>query len=183
MRRWAVLALVAAMPAWAQDRPPAAPTRDVDVDYRATAGGRAIEQRYRFARSVEKARIDTPSPGLYVIVDRTSRHMDMVSEGDRSVLELPYDPAHAMAGIPPGRAFERLGADIIAGVACTEWRTADKSDRPLTVCMTEDGVLLRVRAGANVLVQATRIAYGPIDPAVFAIPTGFERRTGRGATR
>lgn len=181
MTRWAALALLAAVPAWAQDRPPTAPTRDVDVVYRATAGGHAIQQRYRFALSVEKARIDTPSPGLYVIVDREARHMDMVSEGDRSVLELPYDPARTVAGVAAGRAFERLGTDTIAGVGCTEWRTADKSDRPVTVCMTSDGVLLRMRAGANVLVQAMSVAYGLIDPSVFAIPSGFQRRAGRAA--
>ena len=183
MRLWAVWAMFAAAPCWAQDRPPAAPTRDVDVVYRANAGGQAVEQRYRFALSVEKTRIDTPSPGLYVIVDRGSHRMDMVSDGDRSVLELPYDPARTLAGVAPDRAFQRLGADTIAGVDCTEWRAADKADRPMTVCMTGDGVLLRARAGANVLVQALRVSYAPIDPAVFAIPAGYERTAGRGDAR
>ena len=181
MTRWAALALVIAAPAWGQDRPPTAPTRDVDVVYRASADGKPIEQRYRFALSVEKTRIDTPSPGLYVIVDRGSHRMDMVSEGDRSVLELPYDPAHGLAGIAPDRTFERAGGDTIAGVDCTEWRTADKADRLVTVCMTGDGVLLRARTGATVMVQALRVVYGPIDPAVFAIPAGFQRAPARGA--
>lgn len=183
MRRWAVLALTIATPAWAQDRPPTAPTRDVDVLYRANTGGRSVEQRSRFAVSAGKVRIDTPSPGLYVIVDRGSQHMDMVSEGDHSVLELPYDPAHTVGGVAPDRAYERLGTDTIAGVACTEWRTADKQGRPVAVCMTGDGVLLRARAGATVLVQALRVAYGPIDPAVFAIPAGYQRGAGRDIAR
>lgn len=179
MKAWAVLALVAAAPAaWAQDRPQAVPTRDVDVLYRANAGGHPVQQRYRFAFSIEKVRIDTPSPGLYVIVDRGSQHMDMVSEGDRSVLELPYDPARSMAGVGAGRAYDRLGPDTIAGTPCTEWRTADKAGSPVTICMTEDGVLLRARAGATVLVEALRVAYVKQDPAVFAIPAGFARTTG-----
>jgi hypothetical protein len=179
MTRWAALALLVAAPAWAQDRPPASPTRDVDVLYRAIAAGQEVQQRYRFALSVEKVRIDTPSPGLYVIVDRGSQHMDMVSEGDRSVLELPYDPAHTMGGVAIDRSFERLGPDTIAGVPCTEWRGAEKAGRAMIVCMTDDGVLLRARTGANVLVQALRVSYAPLDPAVFAIPAGFERNSGR----
>lgn len=183
MMRWAFLALLVAGPAWAQDRPPPAPTRDVDVLYRANAGGHDVQQRYRFALSIEKVRIDTPSPGLYVIVDRGSQRMDMVSEGDRSVLELPYDPAHTMAGVATDRSFERLGGDTVAGVPCTEWRTGDKAGRPVTVCMTGDGVLLRARVGANVLVQALKVSYAPLDPSVFAIPADFQRASGRGAAR
>lgn len=191
MIRGAVLAMAVIAPAaWApsarsqdaaSDRPPTAPTRDVDVLYRAHAGGRDVEQRYRFAHSVEKVRIDTPSPGLYLIVDRGAKHMDMVSEGDRSVLELPYDPAHTMAGVPSDQALQRLGADTVAGVPCTEWRTPDKAGHDVTVCMTADGVMLRARAGATVLVQALSVGYGTLDPAVFAIPAGFKHGTGRGA--
>lgn len=180
MIRPALLVLLTALTAGAaraQDRPPTAPTRDVDILYQASAGGRAVEQRSRFAASVGKVRIDTPSPGLYLIVDRATHHMDMVSDGDRSVLEVPYDPARTVDGVPADRGFERLGADVIAGVPCTEWRTADRSGRPLALCMTEDGVLLRVRAGANVLVRALRVTYGPIDPAVFAIPASYQRHT------
>ncbi len=50
-------------PALAQERPATAPTRDVDVLYRATVGGRAIEQRSRFGVAEQKLRLDTPSPG------------------------------------------------------------------------------------------------------------------------
>ena len=179
--KYVAAALLAATPALAQNRPPAAPTRDVDVLYRAANEGQSVEQRYRFARSVEKVRIDTPSPGLYVIIDRGSQRMDMVSEGDRSVLELPYDPAHTVGGIPLDPSFERVGADTVAGTPCTDWRSPGAAGPPATVCMTSDGVLLRVRAGDAVVAQAVRVTYGPLDPAVFAIPPAFKRMNGRAA--
>ena len=56
--------------------------------------------------------------------------MDMVSGGDRSVLEMPYDPARAVGGVPADRALTRLGSDIVAGCACTEWQTADPAGQP-----------------------------------------------------
>lgn len=166
-------------PTVAQDRPATEPTRDVDVTYRAMAGGKAVEQRSRFAPASGRIRIDSPSPGLYVIVNRQAQTMDMVSGGDRTVLEMPYDPARTVGGVAPERGFARLGGDSVAGTPCTEWRTEDAERRALVVCLTEDGVLLRARAGAKVIVEATKVAYGPIDPAVFAIPADYRREKGR----
>ena len=107
----------------------------------------------------------------------------MVSEADHGVLEMPYDPASTVAGVAPDRAFARVGADVVAGVACIEWQTADRAGRAVTVCMTRDGVLLRARAGAEVLVQALRVDYGAIDPSVFQIPAGYRRVLSREAGR
>lgn len=197
MMRLAALALLASFPAWAQDRPatdrPATdrpvttPTRDVDVVYRAVAGGRPVEQRSRFAATEQKVRIDTPSPGLYLIVDRGAHTMDMVSDADHGVLEMPYDPARTVGGFAsgPGSAsggFARGGTDIVAGQNCTEWQTADTAGRAVTACFTTDGVLLRARTGPMVLVEAMRVVYGPIEPSVFAIPAGY-RRTAAPAQR
>ncbi len=175
MRLW-LLALVATSPAWAQERPETTPTRDVDVVYRAVAGGKMVDQRSRFAPSMGRIRIDTPSPGLYVIVNRQAHTMDMVSGGDRSVLEMPYDPAHTVGGVASDRAWSRIGADTVADTPCTEWQSSDAAGHPTAICVTQDGVLLRARAAGNVIVQAVRVAYGPIEPSVFAIPPDFSRR-------
>lgn len=180
MRRFAALAVLAAMPAWAQDRPATTPTRDVDVVYHVTTGDRSVEQRTRFGPAQGKVRIDTPSPGLYLVVDHGAHKMDLVSDGDHGVLEMPYDPARAGAGFAPGQNFSRAGADTVAGVPCTEWQTADTAGRAVTACFTADGVFLRARMGGTVIVEATRVAYGPIDPAVFAIPPGYRRTPARG---
>ena len=177
--RLLLLALVISVPVRAQERPETTPTRDVDVVYRAMAGGGPVEQRSRFAPGAGKIRIDTPSPGLYVIVNRQAHTMDMVSGGDRSVLEMPYDPARAVGGVAADRAWSRLGSDVVAQTPCTEWSSKEEGDRVTTICVTQDGVLLRVRAGANVMVQAVRVAYGPIEPSVFAIPPDYRRRQAR----
>jgi hypothetical protein len=179
MRGLAALAFLAAVPAWAQDRPATTPTRDVDVVYRVTAGGHSVEQRTRFGPTQGKVRIDTPSPGLYLVVDHGAHRMDLVSDGDHGVLEMAYDPARAGAGFAPGQNFTRTGADTVAGVPCTEWQTADIAGRTVTSCITADGVFLRARMGATVLVEAIRVAYGPIDPRVFAIPAGYRHTSAR----
>ncbi len=179
MRLLLLLAFVAVSPAWAQERPETTPTRDVDVVYMAVANGKPVEQRSRFAPAAGKIRIDTPSPGLYVIVNRQAHTMDMVSGGDRSVLEMPYDPARTVGGVPGDRAWTRLGRDVVAETPCAEWQSRDQAGHVTTICVTSDGVLLRARSGANVMVQAVRVAYGPIEPSVFAIPPEFRRREAR----
>ena len=175
MRRLALLALLGAAPVWAQDRPATAPTRDVDVVYRAGGSGKAVEQRSRFEAAEQKLRIDPPTSGFYLILDRRARRMDIVSDAERSVVEIPYDPARVVAGVATGPNFTRVGSDVVAGLACTEWQTVDSAGRGVTVCFTEDGVLTRARIGRAVLVQAMLVSYGPIDPTLFAIPGGYRR--------
>lgn len=182
MKRIAVAALLAAWPAWAEDAPATRPTRDVDVVYRTNAGGKVVEQRWRYRAADQRLRLDTPSPGLYLIVDRRARTMQMVSDGDRGVLDLRYDPAHVPGrSVSPGHGFVRLGGEVIAGVPCTEWQTADSAGRPTIACLTADGVLLRARTGATVLVQAARVTYGPLDAAAFVPPASYRHSAAREA--
>ena len=67
------LLLLVATPALAAEKPVTRPTRDVDVTYRAEVGGKPMQQRIRVAAAAGKTRIDTPSPGLYMLVDRARR--------------------------------------------------------------------------------------------------------------
>ena len=173
MRRLALAALCAAGPAYAQDAPVTVPTRDVDVLYHAAAGGQAVDQRYRYRAVDQKVRVDTPTPGLYMIGDQRARTVAMVSDGDRGVVDMKLQGGGGPGGFSPGQSFTRMGADTVAGVACTEWQTLDTRGQPVQACFTADGVLLRARRGAAVLVQARRVIYGPLDPALFVVPPGY----------
>ena len=176
MRAAALLTLIVASagPAIAAERPVTRPTRDVDVTYVATVADKPVTQRMRVAAVAGETRIDTPSPGLYMVVNRGARTMSMVSDADRGVIQLPYDPRNT-DGSADAAAYERLGADVVAGLGCTEWATTDTAGRQVAACFTADGVMLRARTGTQVLVQAASVAYGPLDPAIFAIPAGYQR--------
>lgn len=175
MKRAVAALIVLAAPALADERPVIRPTRDVDVTYVATVGGTAVKQRTRTAANAGLVRIDTPSPGLYMIVHRDAHTMDMVSQADRGVIQLPYDPARA-GGAAENATYRRLGTDTVDGLACTEWATTDNAGRAVAACFTADGVLLRARAGATTLVQATAVIYGPLAPSIFTIPADYTRR-------
>lgn len=165
----------------AQDRPAALPTRDVDVTYRSDQAGQPLEQRSRFAASLQRMRLDMPTPGLYMIMDYRAHTMSVVSDPDRGVLDMPAPPGAPAMGANPGAAYHRRGQDRVAGLPCTEWEVQDTIGQPALTCFTEDGVMLRARRGAAVLAVAVRVAYGPLDPALFAPPPGYERTSRRPA--
>ncbi|GAC1341007.1 MAG: hypothetical protein NVSMB18_12190 [Acetobacteraceae bacterium] len=173
MRAALVALLLAASPALAQDRPLTLPTRDVDVLYRTQAGAQSYDQRWRFRAEDQKLRLDLPSPGVYMIADHRQHRAAMVSDGDKGVLDMAL-PNTDPGGLRPGQSFTRAGTATVAGVACTEWQTKDLRGAETTACITADGVLLRARHGDAVVVEATKIAYGPLDPAAFAIPAAYK---------
>lgn len=164
----------------AQDRPASLPMRDVDVTYRSEQGGQVLEQRSRFAAGTMRMRLDTPTPGLYMLMDYKTHTMSLVSDADRGVLDVRTAPGAAgPMGLGAAANYRRRGQDTVAGLACTEWEVQDSQGQAALTCFTEDGVMLRARRGAAVLAVATRVAYGPMDPALFAVPPGYERAARR----
>lgn len=181
----ALLALVAT-PALAQDRPAVAPTRDVDVTYRIDGPHGPLFQRLRWATEIGRLRIDPPSPGLYVIIDTRSRRTETVRDAEHSVLQvdgatLPSAtlPSSTLPTANVASHFTRRGTAEIAGLACTQWETADADGQPTLVCLTIDGVLLRAQRsaqqGGRVLVEATQVQYGPQDSSLFRVPANYRR--------
>ncbi len=177
-----VLTSMLAPAAAEQDRPPVMPTRDVDVTYRAGQGDQAVDQRSRWSAAARKLRLDTPTPGVYVIADYAAHTLAMVSEPARGVLDLEM-PAGGLPGqaLPGSTGFLRRGASQVAGLPCTEWETSDRQGQPTLACYTEDGVLLEARHGTQILVQATRVMYGALDTAMFAIPPSYSHEGPRSA--
>ena len=164
------------------DRPVTTPTRDVDVTYRTGQGDKAVVQRSRWSVGGRKMRLDTPTPGVYVIVDYAARTLAMVSERDRGVLDLPPPPG-AMPGqaVPSNAVFIRRGDSKVAGLPCGEWETTDTQGQATLACFTEDGVLLEARHGEQVLVQATRVAYGILDASAFIVPQSYSHEAPKGS--
>ena len=179
--RWLALVL-APLPlaAQAQERPAPLPTRDVDVTYRSEQAGQVIEQRSRFAAATQRMRLDTPTPGLYMIVDYRTHLMAMVSDPDRAVIDMNA-PANGPGGTLPASAYTRRGEDKVAGLPCTEWEAKDTQGQLATACFTADGVMLRARRGTQILAVAARVTYNTMDPALFTVPAGYSHATRRPA--
>ena len=164
------------------ERPLLRPAQDVEVTYLVNnpAGRDAppLEQRIYWLVAAQVMRIDPPTPGLFVIIDYLARHMSVVREEDRSVIDMAAP--EGMAGVTGGsgaQTYIRRSDDTVAGMGCTNWETTDRDNRGTLACITADGVLLRVRAGAQTLAIATSVRYAPPDPALFRVPSGYTHQT------
>jgi hypothetical protein len=179
--------LLAAGGAWAQERPPVAPTRDVMVTYRATApaGGRAPQGLEAGSREFRVAatqggllmRVETMgAAGAYVIVDRAAQRMLMVMPQDRRFIEMPVNDAFARGFVlNEGMTFARRGSDTVASLRCTVWEVTSREGAG-TACVTEDGVLLRGRASdGKGVIEATAVTYAAQPAALFRPPADHSR--------
>lgn len=175
----AAVALTAGMVS-AQDRPLLLPERDVAVVYRVIGGPPSVpEMRMAWLAGEGRQRIEVPGGGRATVVD----HKDLgasfiVADEQRVVIPLPGRPGASM-GLPGGAntagRFTRTGTAAYAGLPCTVWRYEDEKQTG-EACITADGVLLRgvgAQDGRTGGVEATRVAYGPQDPARFRRPDGY----------
>ena len=168
------LVLCAAGAAAANDRPVLRPLHDVDVTYQLDAGGGSLlHERLRWDVASQRLRVDPPTVGLYVIIDFVARRMSTVKLTERTVIEMAA-PDNA-TGMPDGAAAAavRQGADMVAGLACTEWDMTDAAGEASRLCLTDDGVLLRARAGGRTLLSAETVRYGALDAELFQPPAGY----------
>ncbi len=180
----ALLCASLTFPTRADERPPTVPTRDVDVTYSMAgldAQGEpvALSQRMRWDAEASRLRVDPPQAGVYLLLDYRSHRLMAVRDAERSVLEMPADEASVTPGLPPATSFQRQDEGVVAGLSCTDWVTQDSSGQTTTVCLTTDGVLLRAKTATRVLVEATSVTFGPIDPLVFQVPQDYRRVTPR----
>ncbi len=184
---------VAAAPAAAQDRPPFPPARDAAVTYRVWDGrGRPGEARVAWSAALRALRAEAAGPaaattapggvplppGARLVVDLRAGRAFAAEDRSGLVLELPRLAAAARRGerALAGARVRRLGADRVAGQPCTAWRVEPADGgrgRPVHACLTADGVPLRLREeGGAARAEAVAVAYGPLDPALFAPPRG-----------
>lgn len=171
----AFLAVIAAS-AQASERPRLVPDQDVAITYRTARSGTVLEQHVHWSAAEQRMRIDAPSPGLYVLIDYPTHRMEIVRTPNRTVVDMaaPRGAPWTTAG-SVSEEYARDGTDRVAGMPCTEWRAPGSQGEagPTTICVTEDGVLLRVRQGPVVLAEAQAVQYAPQDASLFRIPDGF----------
>jgi hypothetical protein len=83
----------------------------------------------------------------------------------------PIEAPWAALGADGARS---LGSCEAAGVNGNEWQPKqDTSGVQRTACITDDGIVLRVKEGDAVLYEVTRLERGAQNPTLFGIPAGY----------
>jgi hypothetical protein len=175
----AALLTGAALPRAAHaESPIVQPTHDVDVTYKvpvASSGAdMAILQRLRFSASLHRQRVDLPTSGNWMVLDFTTKQMQMVRDESHEIVDMPAPDSAAQPATTA--SFVRVGPAQVAGLDCTEWRTHDTRGQETIACYTADGVLLRARNDSAVLMEAVDVKYATQGADVFALPSGYSRQ-------
>jgi hypothetical protein len=171
---WIVAALVlAAGHASAQGKPKLLPDRDVDISYRVTdRTDKATTERARWLSASHLQRIDGTG-NTVVLADRSTDYITILNPSTRSYVKIE-EPPDGLFRVDDAAVFTQGSTNTIAHVACTDWSWLDASThKPRTVCMTDDGVMLRTTEDGRTLIEATSVTYRRLKPATFQIPSGY----------
>ncbi len=147
--------------------------------------------RIRLHYGVARLRMDVPwpDPRVATVIDRLRRKAVILLPRRREFVNLPagaYADAMADRLTAARGGLERLGPDRIRGIAATRFalktRTAAGTAFEGHVWLTDDNIMIRT-AGRTpkgpVDISLRNLRRGPIDPSLFAIPSGYtERKAG-----
>jgi len=170
------ICILYSIPAWPADvRPKTVPTYDVDITYSISRDGETLRERTRWRVATQQQRIDPPGAGPYMIMDEQTRHIALIDDTKRSIIDMQAPPAGPL-DLGSTAAFKHLGQDTVAGLTCDLWQTTAMGTDAV-LCFTADGALLRVQAAGRTLVEAKSVSYAPTDPSLFQVPTGYQHMT------
>lgn len=144
--------------------------------------------RIRLYHDVLRTRMDVPypEPRLVTIADRERGVALVLLPHRREFVKLAGGAqARAMADrmLAARGGLESLGPDNIRGIAVTKFalvtRTAAGTDFEGHVWLTDDNIMIRTAGRTpkgRIEITMNNLRRGPIDPALFAIPTGYVER-------
>jgi hypothetical protein len=136
----AVLLILLIGPVARAEAPQLLPTRDVDITYDVTLSSQPrVRERVRWLAAEQLERVDGPHKST-TIFNRRTREIIHPSSANRTFRQL--DMPRRSEEPAPEAILKRGNESVVAVLHCTNWSwTEDVETR--TVCMTDDGVLLR----------------------------------------
>jgi hypothetical protein len=169
----AVLAFAGGV-ALAQERPKLLPTQDVDILYRVTRPGEPrIRERVRWKADDGLERVDIPG-GATSIFDHKTHYVTVLAHQTHSYLKLE-SPARGPIEPDADAPLTRDGEAKVADLGCRIWDWTNPEDQaPYSVCVTDDGVPLRLQESGKVVAEAVSVHYHKLKPTLFEVPNGYD---------
>ncbi|MBL8544868.1 MAG: hypothetical protein JNL81_00295 [Hyphomonadaceae bacterium] len=104
----------------------------------------------------------------FLLTNQGGRQMAIRASGMNEV-----DPADAWQG-ELAQTATRTGSCSVAGENGAEWTKTTAEDGTDSVCVTEDGIILRATDDGRVVWETTSVQRGPQSAELFALPAGVE---------
>jgi hypothetical protein len=173
----ALAATVLAGPAFAGSMPSLIPTHDVSGTYLVTGQDGARTVSVEYSKSANVLRINMQNGGGYILYDFTAKDGKMVMPQMQRYMDSP-EMAHRAEAIQDKAdshdvSVVKGGTETIAGHECTDYTATDKTKgTSSTMCVTDDGVLLKI-ASDNGGGVAQTISYATVPAADVQVPAGY----------
>ena len=170
-----VVGVLLAGNAAAQDAPLLLPTRDVAVSYKLIGRGGPRNLVIRQRAQSRVMRIETIGQPGYVLVDRQTQRASLVMDGQGVFGDMAANRVPQEGQLPDDKAsFKKRGVASFAGIQCTNWDYSTARGNG-SICITDDGVMLRIEALSGNGLEATTVAFAPQQAAWFTPPAGISR--------
>ncbi len=132
--------------------------------------GRKMRMEYNAAQGASTIIANGDTGENFVITTQGGRTLAMRASG----LDQGFtDPADAWQGDLSQNAT-RTGTCSVAGENGVEWTKTTAEDGTDTVCVTEDGIILRATDDGRVAWETTQVQRGPQSADLFVLPEGVE---------
>lgn len=158
--------------------PPLLPAREASVLYQVAGSGRpVVEVRVTTRANGAALRVDLPDRS-YMLVNQAEKRMAMVVTDEQMVMDLPFGPGPQDQFLLNSRMkFSRRGVETVAANRCINWDVTLDGGRG-TVCVTEDGVLLRSlmtsAEGRRSGIEAISVSYAPASASDYDPPPDYD---------
>jgi hypothetical protein len=177
MRNPSALAAMAAIAfalltsARAEERPQLLPTRDVDITYDIIRSQRPkVRERVRWLASEHLERVESSGRSI-TIFDRNAHEVTLLIPANRTYRKLDGAPRRRTEP-EPGAILKRGSDAVIAGLSCTAWTWTEDVETH-TLCVTADGVMLRLIVDGLTVREARAVTYAPQRAELFRVPPGY----------
>lgn len=177
MRLAIIAAAAASLLPLAAAAQPKQPTRDYAVTYRMEHQGQAGQMTVAYSATTRRQRVEMPDAGMVVITDQAALRMFMLNAATRTVMEMPLAKGQEPGFVlPDDMVLTRTGSATVAGHRCTLYRAEQNRAERGTVCMTDEGIMLRAAMRQGDLagtIEATAVTLAPQAASQFAVPEGW----------
>ena len=155
----------------AQERPQLVPSRDADISYKITRPNQpAIVERRRWLAGEHLERVDGPDKST-TIFDRNKSEVILLNAAKRTFRKL--EGSGRRPPEPGAGGVLRRGAElVIAGLHCAEWTWTEDTETH-TVCVTPEGVLLRLVIDGRTIIEARSVQFAPQKAELFQVPPSY----------
>lgn len=174
----ALAATLLALPAVADQMPSLIPAHDVSGTYLFTTNNGPKTMTVEYSKAVNVLRLNPQGGTGYILYDFTAKDAKMVMPQMQRYMDQPQIAGRAASIQGSGNGDDvsvaKGGSETIAGHDCTDYTATDHTKgTSSTLCVTDDGVLLKMSSSEGDSAVAQSVSYAAVPEADVQVPPGY----------